>query len=164
MPRGNPMKPFRRPFSLLLPVLVGAAFAATPAVAQSKKKNKKKPADDEVVIDPVEEFEEAGFRKVNLDINGDQKADVYNYYRTGEGDESRLLVRKEINLNFEGERNAARMRVRVSGGVGQCPLRQRRLHGSDGRRKHKRGEDPRLRGHRLTRQLRRGPGPVERRR
>lgn len=97
------MKSPRRPLSLLLLVLLGTVFAATPVLAQGKKKNKNnRKADNEAVIEPVEEFEEGGFRKVNLDINGDQKADVYNYYRTGEGDESRLLVRKEINLNFEG--------------------------------------------------------------
>ena len=90
-----------RSLSLLLVPLLGVAFSATPAHA--KKKRNKKNQEEEAVIEPVEEFEEGGFRKVNLDVNGDRNADVFNYYRTGEGDESRLLVRKEIDLNFDGK-------------------------------------------------------------
>jgi antitoxin component YwqK of YwqJK toxin-antitoxin module len=54
-------------------------------------------------VNPVQEYDEGnGFRKVTLDINSDRKPDVFNYYRDGEGSEENLLVRKEIDLNFDG--------------------------------------------------------------
>jgi len=55
-------------------------------------------------IAPVPEYEEeASFRKVSLDINSDQESDVFSYYSAAEGDDDKLLVRKDIDLNFDGK-------------------------------------------------------------
>lgn len=82
--------------SFALPVL----FAAVSPVEAAKKKKTDEP---EATPEPVQTTEEGGFRKVSLDVNGDGKADVYNYYRAGEGDDNTLIVRKEIDLNFDSK-------------------------------------------------------------
>ena len=102
------MKLGHRSLALLLLPSLGLAFVVGPALAETKKvKKTRKNTDD--AVSAVTEFEEGGFRKVNLDVNGDGTADVFNYYRTGEGDESRLLVRKEINLDFKGGADVTQM-------------------------------------------------------
>jgi antitoxin component YwqK of YwqJK toxin-antitoxin module len=83
-----------RSLKLVLAALLSASACAT---TNSTKSNK-----EEEFVDPVQEFQEDGFRKVTLDVNDDQKADIVNYYRAGEGDEQTLLVRKEIDLDFRG--------------------------------------------------------------
>jgi hypothetical protein len=83
-----------RSLKLVLAALLSASACAT---TNSTKADK-----GEEFVDPVQEFQEDGFRKVTLDVNDDQKADIVNYYRAGEGDEQILLVRKEIDLDFRG--------------------------------------------------------------
>jgi len=59
---------------------------------------------DDEYLDPVEISEDSeGFKTVKLDLNGDQLGDVTNYIRVGEGSETGNLVRKEIDLNFDGK-------------------------------------------------------------
>ena len=58
---------------------------------------------DEDWVDPVQEFQEDGYTKVTLDLNGNEEPDVINYYRDGEGSEGVRLIRKEIDLNFDGK-------------------------------------------------------------
>ena len=54
--------------------------------------------------DPVEISEDTeGFKTVKLDLNGDKTGDVTNYIRVGDGSETARLVRKEIDLNFDGK-------------------------------------------------------------
>jgi antitoxin component YwqK of YwqJK toxin-antitoxin module len=80
-------------------LILALLFASVGACATTGQGNSKEEAE---FVDPVQVFEEDGFRKVTLDVNDDQKADIVNYYRAGEGDESLLLVRKEIDLDFRG--------------------------------------------------------------
>ncbi|MEE2830216.1 MAG: hypothetical protein VX498_13595 [Myxococcota bacterium] len=62
----------------------------------------KKGEDD--YFDPVEISDDLeGFKTVKLDLNGDQQSDVTNYIRVGEGPETARMVRKEIDLNFDGK-------------------------------------------------------------
>ena len=87
-----------------LELLLVAAFALSlSACATAKKNTGVDTIDEDDWVNPVQEYDEGnGFRKVTLDINSDNKPDVFNYYRAGEGDEEKLLVRKEIDLNFDG--------------------------------------------------------------
>ncbi|MBN92482.1 MAG: hypothetical protein CL928_00195 [Deltaproteobacteria bacterium] len=82
-----------------------AAISATLLLcscATSQKKKQEGPLLGDDWVDPVQEFEEGdGFRKITLDINNDRQPDVFNYFRAGEGEEVDLLVRKEIDLNFD---------------------------------------------------------------
>ncbi|MBJ94389.1 MAG: hypothetical protein CMP23_07900 [Rickettsiales bacterium] len=89
---------------LLLRILTVIATAAMfSACATTQKKEGVDLIDDDEWVNPVQEYDEGnGFRKVTLDINSDEKPDVFNYYRVGEGEEEKLLVRKEIDLNFDG--------------------------------------------------------------
>ncbi len=86
-------------------LLLGALALPISACAGANKAGKGKEADEEEeYYDPVEDVDEGdGFRKVMLDVDGDRQADVTNYYRAGEGDDATLLVRKEIDLNFDGK-------------------------------------------------------------
>ena len=52
--------------------------------------------------DTVQVSMEGDLRKVTLDLNGDKRADVFNYYKAGDAPDSELMVRKEIDLNFDG--------------------------------------------------------------
>lgn len=94
--------PHRRHLSLLVTLasLALVLAACTGANKAGKGKSGGKAADDEWV-NPVQEFDEGAFKKVTLDLDGDQLADVSNYYADGEGPEANRLVRKEIDLNFD---------------------------------------------------------------
>jgi len=84
-----------RPSLLLL-----AAFSLLLAGCATTKGGK---ADDDY-FDPVQISEDTeGFKTVKLDLNGDRIGDVTNYIRVGEGSEAGRLVRKEIDLNFDGK-------------------------------------------------------------
>ena len=92
------MLPNSRALLLLGALSLGLSACATAAKSVSVDK-----IGDDDWVNPVREYDEGnGFRKVTLDINSDFKPDVFNYYRIGEGDEEKLLVRKEIDLNFDG--------------------------------------------------------------
>ncbi len=43
-----------------------------------------------------------GLVEQQIDLNGDENADVYNYYRE-RSEANRLLVRKEVDLNWDGK-------------------------------------------------------------
>jgi antitoxin component YwqK of YwqJK toxin-antitoxin module len=84
-------------------LLVAALSVGLSACATAAKKAGVDTINEDDWVNPVQEYDEGnGFRKVTLDINSDQRADVFNYYRVGEGVEDKLLVRKEIDLNFDG--------------------------------------------------------------
>ena len=75
---------------------------ALPLAACATTKSGK--GEGEEYIDPVEISEDTeGFKSVKLDLNGDRQADVTNYLRVGEGPEGGRMVRKEIDLNFDGK-------------------------------------------------------------
>jgi antitoxin component YwqK of YwqJK toxin-antitoxin module len=84
-------------------LLLAAFVLGLSACATAKKNAGTELISEDDWVNPVQEYDEGnGFRKVTLDINSDEKADVFNYYRVGEGAEEKLLVRKEIDLNFDG--------------------------------------------------------------
>ena len=82
------------------PLLI-AAFSLLLAGCATTKGGK---GGDDEYFDPVQISEDTeGFKTVKLDLNGDKVGDVTNYIRVGEGTEAGLLVRKEIDLNFDGK-------------------------------------------------------------
>ncbi len=86
--------------SLILLFAASVTLSACPKTGETGTSGE----DEDAYYDPVEETEgKDGFRQVTLDVNGDRAADVTNYYRAGEGEDSALLVRKEIDLNFDGK-------------------------------------------------------------
>ena len=70
----------------LLMLVAVALILGGCATTMGKKAGVSKISDDHWVA-PVEEHEEeTTFLKESLDINSDQKPDVFNYYRNGEGE------------------------------------------------------------------------------
>jgi len=94
--------------ALLLTATVALVFSG--CATTNAQKAGAAPNTDDDWVNPVQESDEGnGFRKVTLDINEDSKPDVFNYYRVGEGDEDKLLVRKEIDLNFDGTKDISQI-------------------------------------------------------
>ena len=57
--------------------------------------------DPDLVRPYVERPAEDGLTLVEIDLNSDGRADVYNYYRE-RSQASRLLVKREVDLNWDG--------------------------------------------------------------
>ena len=90
-------------FRLLLLLLAAVPLILSACAGANAGAKGKKGGDDSDWVDPIQEFEEEdGWRKVTLDLDGNESPDVINYYRAGDGSETTLLVRKEIDLNFDG--------------------------------------------------------------
>jgi len=79
--------------SLILLVLAGCGGSQTTGANAS--------ADGPAAAETTERLTEGGLTMVEVDLNGDGRAEVYNYYRE-RTQADRLLVRREADLNQDG--------------------------------------------------------------
>ncbi|MCP4807522.1 MAG: hypothetical protein GY913_19760 [Proteobacteria bacterium] len=80
-------------------MVAAAALAVLVGCAGSKKDESVNPED----LRPyVERPTEDGLTLVEIDLNSDGRADVYNYYRE-RSQASRLLVKREVDLNWDSK-------------------------------------------------------------
>jgi hypothetical protein len=79
----------------LLPLLLCPLFACGPKNTDANN------ASEDVAGTLSERTTGDGLVEQQIDLNGDGRADVFNYYQDrGEG--TRLLIRKEVDLNWDG--------------------------------------------------------------